>query len=514
MNINNVNNIIFLFINIHIKILYCILMNKELVLVIFIIIFIVLIFCINCIKKKCANTNKNIDKIYVINLEKNKDRLKKFMKCAKKANVNVKRFDAVNGKELSKNDPYVIKYFGKNSNLNPGQIGCALSHIKIWEDAIKNNYNNIIVFEDDAIIPKDFWYRFNKAYYELPKNWEMLLLGGVKLGGKIYSNNLLKPDNRSGNWGLSSLLLNINFMKKIIKEIKLNITIDDYLINNYYYKKNNNIFIVSKTIVEIDYSFNSDIGYGVVKKNYKIVIYKESEKLFSNNISKLSSFNVSLCIPCIPRDKEKLVRLMESVNNQELKPMEIVISLSGETFKNNNFKNRLEKIAKVPIKIIYSKKNKIASENRNIASENASGDILSYIDADDIMKKNRIKRIVDIFKKFNCNAVLHSFEYTLDTTINTINKINIYKGKFMYELSKKVDTIHLWINNENAIHHGHLSIKKSVFKDIKFNTSKKYRRSEDSKFVRDIIEYYGNDDRTICFTNEKLSYYIPASSQK
>ena len=58
--------------------------------------------------------------------------------------------------EKTKEDhPDIIKYFVKNHNLNPGQIGCALSHIKILEDAIKNNDKKIIVFEDDAIIPKD-----------------------------------------------------------------------------------------------------------------------------------------------------------------------------------------------------------------------------------------------------------------------------------------------------------------------------------------------------------------------
>ena len=236
----------------------------------------------------------------------------------------------------------------------------------------------------------------------------------------------------------------------------------------------------------------------------------------SEAFNELTNYNVSLCVPCIPRDKNKLLRLMKSVKTQTLKPFEIVISLSGERYVNDNFKNKLENIAGVPVKIIYNLEKKIASENRNIASENASGDILSYIDADDIMKNNRIERIVSLFKKYNCNAVLHSFESTLDVNENIVNNknINIYKGKHMYKISKQIKTIHLWIYNDNPIHHGHISIKRKVFDDVKFNTSQKYRRSEDSKFVRDIINFYGNDDKTIIFTNEKLSYYIPAESQK
>ena len=90
------------------------------------------------------------------------------MEQSKKAKLNVQRFDAIYGKELPKNH-YIKKYFVDNHNLTDGQIGCALSHIKIWEDAVKNNYKNILVFEDDATIPHDFWDKFNKAYNELPK---------------------------------------------------------------------------------------------------------------------------------------------------------------------------------------------------------------------------------------------------------------------------------------------------------------------------------------------------------
>ena len=236
-------------------------------------------------------------------------------------------------------------------------------------------------------------------------------------------------------------------------------------------------------------------------------------KISNEDFKELNSYNVSLCIPCIPRDKNKLERLMKSVKSQTLKPYEVVISLSGEEYTNNYFKYKLQNIAGVPVKIIYSKDKKTASQNRNIASENAIGDIISYIDADDIMKNNRIKRIVSIFKKYNCNAVLHSYEFTLDTNKNSNTKIKIYEGKYMYKISKELKTLHLWIKNENKIHHGHISIKRSVFNHIKFNTSEQYRRGQDSRFVRDIIEFYGNNNKTIVFTNEKLSYYIPSASQ-
>ena len=248
------------------------------------------------------------------------------------------------------------------------------------------------------------------------------------------------------------------------------------------------------------------ISYICFFKNEKFININDS----TNNSS---SFNVSLCIPCIPRDKEKLLRLMESVNIQINKPMEVIISLSGEKYTNDSFKNKLEKIATVPVIIIYNSDLKNASENRNIASNYANGDIISYFDADDIMNKNRIKRIVELFKKYDCNAVLHSFESTLDINKNSKYEIRIYDGKYMYNLSKEINTPFLHIDNEHLICHGHVSIKKSVFDNIQFDTSEQYKRSEDSKFVRDILEFYGNNHNTIIFTNEKLSFYISARYQ-
>jgi GR25 family glycosyltransferase involved in LPS biosynthesis len=226
--------------------------------------------------KKETFRNNNIDKIYVINLKKNQDRLEKFMENAKKANVEVERFDAVYGKELKKDHPDILKYFIKDHGLNPGQIGCALSHIKIWEDAINNNYNNIIIFEDDAVIPEDFLDRFNEAYNELPNDWDILLLGGVKLGGKKYNNlkHILKPKKGSVNLGTSSMLLNIKFINKLLDNLKINKPIDNYIRDNYYYKKEFEIFIVDQTIINIDYNFNSDIGVNVPLKNYTVKTFE------------------------------------------------------------------------------------------------------------------------------------------------------------------------------------------------------------------------------------------------
>ena len=214
----------------------------------------------NNIKSKFKELVLNISEIYVINLKKNKDRLNEFMKNANKANVNVKRFDAIYGKELDKDDSDIQKYFIKDHKLNPGQIGCALSHIKIWEEAVKNNYNNIIVFEDDAIIPENFWDKFKEAYNELPNDWDYFSLNcswckNIKDYTFIHKSDF--------NVCTIAYIINLNSINKIfdlIKRKKIDEPIDKYLFENYY--KKNNLYVIKPSLVKPNIVYTSDIGVG------------------------------------------------------------------------------------------------------------------------------------------------------------------------------------------------------------------------------------------------------------
>jgi GR25 family glycosyltransferase involved in LPS biosynthesis len=218
--------------------------------------------------------NELIDKIYVINLKKNTDRWDSMSKMAENANINITRFDAINGKELASNHPDILKYFVKDHKLNNGQIGCALSHIKIWEDAIKNNYENIIIFEDDAIIPDNFWNKLQSSYNEMPDNWDILYLDIVygylqKIDHKL-SRVLFKKDKNSG---LHGYILNNNFIKKILNGLKskLNVPIDVYIVNN-----NNNYYMTYPNIINFSNNYISDTQ--ISHKKYSISKYKKLKK--------------------------------------------------------------------------------------------------------------------------------------------------------------------------------------------------------------------------------------------
>jgi len=118
--------------------------------------------------------NRICDKVYVINLEKDKERLKEFDTQLSKNRIKYERFNAIVGSKVLKDDR-LTNYC--NTFCTDGMKGCALSHITIWDTMIKNGYRNVMVCEDDAMIPESFDTKFQNIYYQIPKDYDILYLG-------------------------------------------------------------------------------------------------------------------------------------------------------------------------------------------------------------------------------------------------------------------------------------------------------------------------------------------------
>lgn len=80
-------------------------------------------------------------KAYVINLDKDVNRLEKFHQSI---NLDVERFAAISSIDDDKN------IFPVNV-MSKGEMCCALSHIKLWKKLVKDReYDMYLIFEDDA----------------------------------------------------------------------------------------------------------------------------------------------------------------------------------------------------------------------------------------------------------------------------------------------------------------------------------------------------------------------------
>ena len=226
-------------------------------------IYIILCFILyNLIKRQYnIETFQNYSNIfvYVINLDRNNERLMRFMKNYNIfENKKIERFSAINGKELSYD--YLSKVTTNDvlegikliditrerkfeNQLTRGMIGCYLSHIKIYENALIRKRNNLLILEDDADITLDIIKNIN--FEDFPRDWDIILVGWVNIFKK--ENITEKVDKIYNFWGTHCYFINKNGMKKMLKEcIPIIMQIDYYMsklandgaINIYGYKKN------------------------------------------------------------------------------------------------------------------------------------------------------------------------------------------------------------------------------------------------------------------------------------
>lgn len=122
--------------------------------------------------------------IYLINLKKSPERLAKSKKRLAEQNIDFIRVEGVFGQDLSENE--IKQYYCPALNvskyhttLTKGQIGCYLSHRKVWQLIAEGEDDFGIILEDDFVLPGNL----NKAI-ECIKNidfsWDLIKLAAYQ----------------------------------------------------------------------------------------------------------------------------------------------------------------------------------------------------------------------------------------------------------------------------------------------------------------------------------------------
>ena len=194
----------------------------------------------------------NLCKI-VINLKRRPDRLIKFIENCPFKNVNtLYAFDGLN--LLNEQDNFKANHL---IQINKGEVGCFLSHIRCYEYMIKNNIDYMLIFEDDCNFCDDFISKLNNVLVEYMeykyvnnKNIDILYIGGrfqpnffTKTTNCLkISDNLVKHINSNNNdrdnldRTTHSYIISkytAVFLLDIFYNSKINIPIDHWLIETF-----------------------------------------------------------------------------------------------------------------------------------------------------------------------------------------------------------------------------------------------------------------------------------------
>ncbi|MDR1235920.1 MAG: glycosyltransferase family 25 protein [Holosporaceae bacterium] len=173
-----------------------------------------LLFAIVCFPAENSQKTEAYDIVYVINLDRTPERFEKTNDQLCKSGIKCLRFSAVDGYLVKLSDQssgevisgkesgekikkyfrekhpvlYRVTYGGKYKSaefdlfvkyrrFSAGEIGVTYSHRAIWADVVKNNRQNVVVFEDDVILSENFKKDLEELIHNIPEDADITFIG-------------------------------------------------------------------------------------------------------------------------------------------------------------------------------------------------------------------------------------------------------------------------------------------------------------------------------------------------
>ena len=125
----------------------------------------------------------DIDDVFVINLDRRADRLKRVMDEHPDIRERMHRFSAFEGRGLTLT-PRIKRLFAPHDFAwKKPVMGCALSHLALWNKLVNEQpeINSYLILEDDARLRPGWLEVWRKAHRAdaIPADWDLIYLGGV-----------------------------------------------------------------------------------------------------------------------------------------------------------------------------------------------------------------------------------------------------------------------------------------------------------------------------------------------
>lgn len=384
--------------------------------------------------------NDFVDKIYVSNLVRRPDKLIKLLWGFDKYKITPipTIVPAIDGS--------IQEIRNKQNLIPPGAYGYLLTWKKILQDALHNNYNRILLMDDDVILCKNFNEQFKKWIKRFEEhhqansqsqktNWKILLLGATQ-HAKIpqlneinqitqinQPNEINKPNQPNQlfyhpNKTDGSFAVIIQ-SRKMIQELHNMINenepkiLDSDILREVYRRWEKYCYVCLPNLIIADVG-SSDIRGS---RDQQQLADKVGWNLHNYEYP-LKKPLVSIVIPCFNAEKT-IYRTLISLVSQTYRPLEIIIvndgsfdksydvicdfiyrwKYSGEeiggegnVYNEVNKINEVNKQTQIHWKVINNSKNLGCYASRNIGLKYVSGDIMTFHDADDISLNNRIQQ--------------------------------------------------------------------------------------------------------------------------
>ncbi len=178
---------------------------------------------------------------------------------------------------------------------------------------------------------------------------------------------------------------------------------------------------------------------------------------------------ISVVIP-VYNKRKSIRRTVESVLNQTYKDYELLVVDDGST---DGSMDELNSIKDSRLKCFY-KKNSGVSDTRNYAMEKASGDIVAFLDGDDLWENIYLQRLADmIFAYPDCGLYMQdSIDIAAEDSVNyrwekkDFKEIKRYTNWEHYFYFRNFKTSALAVNKKKAIALGGFDTSLTIGEDL------------------------------------------------
>ena len=184
--------------------------------------------------------NTYFDKIYLLNLFRRPDRLVQSKSRLESVGIKYEVFNGVDGSVMN----YIWMKTGNDHFTNPAYLACSISQLSIYQDAISNGYQRILIVEDDNLVSKNAIQTFEEM--EIPEWGDLLYLGYIPLsddcsmwdynryginGENAISDKIFSPKNL---WGLFAYGIGRSLMDEMVNVYNLEFPME---IDRYFVQK-------------------------------------------------------------------------------------------------------------------------------------------------------------------------------------------------------------------------------------------------------------------------------------
>lgn len=206
----------------------------------------------------------DVDKIYICHYNKLVDRKKILVdnlhRCGLDNYTWVESFDKddLDILKLSIEFPYLFNPNPKGRYLKFSEISLLLKHSYIIEESNKNNFDTVLVLEDDVVLNLDFSAKFNNFKSQLPKDWDICFIGdccNLHIEPKDGKNVQRSNSSRCTH----AYILSKCGINKMIKHIRYANDAIDWYYNTMIEKLSLNCYWFEPSLASQNKKFNSTI---------------------------------------------------------------------------------------------------------------------------------------------------------------------------------------------------------------------------------------------------------------